>query len=61
MWRIRTDQELREMYNNLGIEADIKKKRCECIGHVVRMDQGRTVKKLFEHKLGRSKRRGRLD
>ena len=25
MWRVRTDQELRRLYNDLGIVADIKK------------------------------------
>jgi hypothetical protein len=57
IWRIRTDQELRELCNSLGIVADIKKKRFEWNGHVVRMDQGRTVKKVFEHKSEGSKRR----
>ena len=27
MWRVRTDQELRKLYNDLGIVADIKKRR----------------------------------
>jgi hypothetical protein len=39
---------LRELYKDLHIVADIKKKRLEWIGHVVRMDQGRTVKKILE-------------
>jgi hypothetical protein len=38
---IRINQELRELYKDLDILADIKKKRLEWIGHVVRMDQGR--------------------
>jgi len=38
--------------------SDIKNKRLEWIGHVLRMDQGRTVKKMFESKLER-RRRGR--
>jgi hypothetical protein len=42
IWRIRTDKELGELYNDIDI-ADLKKKRYECIGHVARMDQGRTV------------------
>jgi hypothetical protein len=29
IWRIRTDQELRELYKDLDIVADIKKKRLE--------------------------------
>ena len=59
MWRIRTNQELRELYKDLVIEADIKNKRLERFGHVVRMDQGRTVKKIFENKPEGSRRRGR--
>jgi hypothetical protein len=44
MWRIRTNQEMRKL--DLDIVADIKKKRLEGIGRVVRMYQGRTVKKI---------------
>jgi hypothetical protein len=58
IWRIRTNQELGEPYKDLDI-ADIKKKRYERIGHVARMDQGRTVKKVFEGKAEGSRRRGR--
>jgi hypothetical protein len=39
---------LRELYKELDIVADIKKKGLEWIGHVVRLVQGRTVKKIFE-------------
>ena len=38
-----TDQELREHYKHLDILADIKTKRFERTGHVVRIDQGRKV------------------
>jgi hypothetical protein len=48
--RIRTNQKLGEPYKELDILAAIKKKRLEWVGHVVRMDQGRTVKKIFESK-----------
>jgi len=48
MWRIRTDQEPRELYKELDIVVDIKKERLEWTGHVVRLDQGRTVKKILE-------------
>ena len=58
MWRVGSDQELRELYNDLDIVADVKKKRFKWIGHVVRMDQGRTVK-IFESKREGSRRRGR--
>jgi hypothetical protein len=40
MWRIRRNQELNELYKDLVIVADIKKKRLEWVGHVVRMDRG---------------------
>ena len=39
--------------------AVIKKKQLEWVGRVVRMDQGRTVRKVFERKPEGSKRRGR--
>jgi hypothetical protein len=45
--RIRTDHALRELYKYLVIIAGIKKKRFEWIGHIVRMDQKRTIKKIF--------------
>ena len=48
IWRIRTDQGLRKLYKDVDIVADIKKKSLEWVGHVARMDQGRTVKKIFE-------------
>ena len=47
------------MYKDLDIVADIRKKRLEWTGHVVRIDQGRTVKKIFESKLEGSRRKGR--
>jgi hypothetical protein len=59
VWRITTNQELRELYTDLDIVADIKQKRLEWFGHVVRKDQGRTVKKVFESKPEGSRRRGR--
>ena len=46
MWRKRTDQQLRELYRDLDLVADIKKKRLEWIGHVVRTDRGWTVNLL---------------
>jgi hypothetical protein len=46
IWRIKTNQELRELYKDLDIVADIRKKRLEWTGHVVRIDQGRAVQKI---------------
>jgi len=59
IWRMRVNQELRELYKDLDIVADIREKRSEWNGHVVRIDQGRAVKKIFESKLEGSRRRGR--
>ena len=59
MWRKRTDQELRELYKDLDTAAHINKKRLDWTGHVVRMNQGRTVKKIFESKPVGRRRRGR--
>jgi hypothetical protein len=50
---------MRELYKDLDIVAGIKKKRLEWTGHVVRMVQGRTVKKIFMGKLERNRRRGK--
>ena len=38
IWRIRTNQELRELYKDLDTAAAINKKRLEWIGHAVRID-----------------------
>ena len=57
IWKIRTNQELRELHKDLDTVANIKKKRLEWVGHVVRMDQGRIVKKIFESKPEGSRRR----
>jgi len=46
------------LFKDIDIVADIKKKRLEWTGHIVRMDQGRTVHDIFKSKPGGS-RRGR--
>ena len=58
MWILRANEELRGLYKYLDIVGDIENKRIEWTGHVVRMDQGRIVKKIFESKPEGS-RRGR--
>jgi len=50
IWRISTNQELRELYTDLHIAAGFKKKRLEWVGHVSRLDLGRRFKKIFESK-----------
>jgi hypothetical protein len=52
---------LKELCKYLDTVADIKKKRLEWIGHVVRMGQGRTIKKVLESKpVGGRRGRSRL-
>jgi len=43
---MRTNQEQTELNKDPDMEADIKKKRLEWIGHVVRKDQGRILKNI---------------
>jgi hypothetical protein len=46
---------VRALYKDIDILSDIKNKTLECVGYVVRRDQGRTVMKIrkyvFESKL----------
>ena len=57
--RIRINQEIRELYKDADLVAGIEEKRLEWIGHVARMDRGRTVKKIFDSKTEGSIKRGR--
>jgi len=56
IWRIRGNQALRELYRELDIAAEIKKKRLARIRHLVRMNQGRTVKRISRSKEDESKK-----
>jgi hypothetical protein len=47
---------LRELYKGLDIVGDIKKKMLEWIVHLVRMNNERVVKKIFEGKPDRRRR-----
>jgi hypothetical protein len=59
IWRMRTNEELGELYKDLDVVTDIKKKRLEWIGHAIRMEQVTTVKKILENKPEGSGRKGR--
>ena len=50
IWKTGTDREFRELYKDLDIVADIKKKRLKLNGHVARIDQAKTIKKILENK-----------
>ena len=56
-WRIKTNTELITKYKSQDIVTVIKIRRLEWLGHVIRMNETRSVKKIFEGKL--EGRRGR--
>jgi hypothetical protein len=39
VWRIKRNEELRELYKAPDLVVDIKRKQLEWLGHVIRMDQ----------------------
>ena len=47
VWRISTDQELMNLYREPDIISGIRKGRLRCLGHVERMSEERTVKKVL--------------
>jgi hypothetical protein len=46
-WRIRTNDELQFMYRKPNIGTAIEVRRLQWDGHLVRMSDGKTVKKVF--------------
>jgi hypothetical protein len=56
-WRIKTNSELMTKYKSQNMTA-IKNRRLEWLGHVIRMNEARVVKKIFEEKLEGRKGRG---
>jgi NADH:ubiquinone oxidoreductase subunit F (NADH-binding) len=57
--RIRTKQELWNLYEDFDVVAVITKERLKWIGHLVRMDHGRVVKKISDSKLEGRRKMGR--
>ena len=58
-WRIKTNLELVTEYKSQDIVTVIKIQILEWIGHVIRMNETRSVKKIFERKLEGRRGRGR--
>ena len=58
-WRIKTNLELMTKYKSQDIVTVIKIRRLEWLGHVIRMNETRSVKKIFEGKLEGRRGRGR--
>jgi hypothetical protein len=50
IWRIRTNKELMVLYQELDIDAEIKKARLRWLGHVERMSEDGVIKNLYMRK-----------
>jgi len=50
-WRIKTNEELRTKHKSQDIVTVIKIRRLEWLGHVIRMNETRSAKKICEGKL----------
>ena len=49
VWRIRTNQEMTNLYRETDITSEIGKGRSRSLGHVERMSEKRSVKKVFNN------------
>ncbi|PSN57371.1 hypothetical protein C0J52_02905, partial [Blattella germanica] len=58
-WRIRYNNELYELYNEINLETYVKLTRLRWLGHVVRMDNNRRVKMIHNGMLEGTRTRGR--
>ena len=47
--RSRTNEDVRQLYGELDIVTDIKKRRLRWLGHVERMSEERVVKRLYQN------------
>src|SRR5215813_8430549 len=50
VWRIRYNKEIADIYQDPDILVEIKKARLRWLGHLVRMEEGRTALKVFNGK-----------
>jgi hypothetical protein len=59
MWRIRSNQELRCMYQDLDLVTTIRRSRLKWLGHVHRMNSQRKPKMALEGNPGGRRRKSR--
>jgi hypothetical protein len=55
-WRIRTNAELQELYEQQDVVAFIKKGRLRWLGHVERMDNNRVPKRMLYGRPGEGRK-----
>jgi hypothetical protein len=60
-WRIKINSDLESNHKSQDIISVIKARRLERLGHIIRMNEARTVKEMFEEKLEERKEEGNLD
>ena len=51
-WRIRWNQELYDIYDDIDVVKGIKIQRLRWLGHVARMDSSNPVRKIFKSEQG---------
>jgi hypothetical protein len=56
---MRTNEELKELYKKPDIVAEIRSRRIGWLGHMIRMENGHMVKKVFKEKPGGRRGQGR--
>jgi hypothetical protein len=58
-WRVRTNSELEELYTDINIGIFIKLQRLRWMGHLHRMDDARSTKKIYQTNLHQKRHKGR--
>jgi ribosomal 50S subunit-associated protein YjgA (DUF615 family) len=58
-WRIRTNNELQVLHKETDIVADIRRRRVQWLGHMIRMDDSRLIKRVLDCKPGGRRTIGR--
>jgi hypothetical protein len=58
-WRIKINSEVESKYKSQDVVSVIKVRRLEWLGLIIRMNETRTVKMIFQEKLGGRRGRGR--
>jgi hypothetical protein len=58
VWRIRSNKELADLYEELDLATVIKTLRLKCLGHVCRTDEQEIPKRLYKETLKEEGREG---